>query len=62
MGHHCVSGGGDAEATETVGMAFCGVETGGDEDLVLKGGEEGGAYEVRVKFCGDGHDEIVECG
>jgi hypothetical protein len=41
VGHHCVAGGGDAEASETVGMAFCGVETGGDEDLVSKGVEEG---------------------
>jgi predicted RNA-binding protein with TRAM domain len=42
-------------------VAFCGVKTGGDEDLVLKSAEEGGVYEVGVEFCGDGHDEIVEC-
>jgi hypothetical protein len=45
-------------------VAFCGVETGGDEDLVLKRWEErrGGGYEVGVEFCSDGHDEMVESG
>jgi len=44
VGHHCVAGGGDAETAEAVGVAFCGVEAGGDEDLWLVGWEGGTGF------------------